>query len=79
MDIPNVNNLDGVPNFGHGFPEDEVGIGSTDEQNEPTAGETVIPETPVDTTDLNASTEPVVVEVEEPTEEVEEKPKKKKE
>lgn len=24
MEIPNVNNLNGVPNFGHGLPEDGV-------------------------------------------------------
>lgn len=24
MQLNNVNNLNGIPNFGHGFPEDEV-------------------------------------------------------
>lgn len=29
MEPSNVNNLNGVPNFGHGFPEKETGQGST--------------------------------------------------
>ena len=48
MDTPNVNNLNGIPNFGHGLPEDGVVIaGVTDVPQDVPMDET---EETVDTT-----------------------------
>lgn len=43
-ETPNVNNLNGVPNFGHGFPEPDA-VDVTEETEEAPA-ETVAEETP---------------------------------
>lgn len=37
-EIPNVNNLNGIPNFGHGFPEEII---SNEEQHEEETQENV--------------------------------------